>query len=223
MYWLPVRGKLMENTIKVLLADDHDMVRSGIANLLEENGEIAVVCQATDGKEALNQFTSCSPDVVVLDISMPEMDGLETCKRILGLDPEAKILILSMFDEERYAVRALRVGALGYITKQAGSNELKEAVVSVFHRNRYISDSAKDRILNQLIDVHRDESLMDSLSDREMQVLTFIAKGKKPKEIAEDLSLSVKTIDNYRLHIMTKLGLKRNAELVLFAHDHGLV
>jgi two-component system, NarL family, invasion response regulator UvrY len=209
--------------IRAILADDHEVVRKGIRQVLEEKGDIQIISEAIDGLEAVSQYGIVKPDIVILDISMPVMDGLDAAKQILAADPTAKILIITMFPEEQYALRCLRAGVLGYITKNSSAEELYQAVVTVGHGHLYITAQGKDSLLIQLLNKNDRSGLLAGLSDRELQVLGFIAAGRKTKEIAESLNLGVKTVETYRARLVAKLNLHTTAELVLFAREHGLV
>jgi len=211
-----------QDVIKVLLVDDHDLVRSGLKKLLEEDPAIQVVAEATNGKEATEAYDASSPDVVMMDISMPDMDGLDASKEILKRHPDARIMVLTMHDEKMFAARLLRAGVLGYITKKSSAKILQEAVHAVYQHKNFLTETAKDTLLHQLVQRKESSDVLDSLSDREVQVLSLIARGNKPKEIAANLGISVKTADNYRAHIMQKLNLDTNADIVLFARDQGL-
>lgn len=209
--------------IRILLADDHALVRTGIKHLLEETGDMEVVAEAADGSEAVFEFQRVQPDVVILDISMPVMDGLDACKQIKNLDSNAKILVLSVHSEERYAMRLIHAGAMGYISKKVTSKELQEAIKTVAQGKIFLPPDIKDLILNQLLHPNGHLEPLESLSDRELQVFTLIAQGKKMRETAAILGLSEKTIDNYRSRVLVKLNLKRSVDIVAFAHEHNLV
>lgn len=208
--------------IKVLLADDHKLIRAGIKALLEDINDIQVVAEASNGVEAISAFVKHKPDVVILDISMPVMDGLEACKQLKKIDNGVKILILSVYTEKQYAPRVLMAGALGYINKQASQDELYAAVQCIANGQFYIAEDSKDIILASLLHRKGNGELLDTLSDRELQVLRLLSQGMGIKEIASDTGLSAKTIDNYRYRIMTKLNLNRTVELVIFAHQHKI-
>jgi len=208
--------------IKVLLADDHILIRAGLKALLEEKSDIHVVDEASNGVEAVSSFIKHKPDVVILDISMPVMDGLETCKQLKKIDSEAKILILSVYNEQQYATRALVSGASGYINKQASQEELYKAIRCVADGQFYLAEGNKDIILSKLLHMKGQHDLIDTLSDRELQVLRLLSQGKGIKEIASYLGLSIKTIDNYRYRVMTKLNLNRTVDLVIFARNHNI-
>jgi DNA-binding NarL/FixJ family response regulator len=153
---------------------------------------------------------------------MPVMDGLEACKQLKKMDPTVKILILTVYPEKEYATRVLTSGALGYVTKKASPEELHRAVRSVADNTIYISQDSKDIILSKLLNLKGNPDFLDTLSDREMQVLRLLGQGKGIKDIASELCLSPKTIDNYRYRILNKLDLKRTVDLVLFANQHKL-
>jgi two-component system invasion response regulator UvrY len=209
--------------IKAILADDHEVVRRGIKQVLEEKGEIKIIGEVTDGSQAIEQFEALQPDLIIMDISMPNVDGLEASKQILLKYPSAKILMLTMHSEEQYAVRTLRAGALGYITKNSKSEELYKAVKTVSQGQRYVSDQGKESIVTQLLNSRNNAGLLCKLSDRELQVLRLIAKGKKTRDIGDSLNLGIKTVETYRGRLMTKLNLHTIAELVLFAHENKLI
>ncbi len=209
--------------INVLLADDHSLVRTGIKVILERSPDIRVVGEASDGKETLDQYRAIHPDVGGLDISMPNMDGVETTKSLLDIDPRAQVLILTMFPERQYAVRALKAGALGYITKGTSTAELHNAVRSVAARKRFLSEEGIDAVTTRLLAGGPGASLIENLSDRELQVLCMIARGRRIVEIAEELGLGAKTVETYRGRLLRKLGLRNNADICRFAYDNALV
>lgn len=209
--------------IRILLADDHMLVRAGLKRVLEEAIDIEVIAEATNGKEAFNEFEKVRPDVAVVDISMPVLDGLDTCKQIRSSYPDARILILTVHPEEQYALRFFRAGALGYITKGSSARELYKAVRLVAKGQRYLSEESKQPILSQLLDRKNSLVSLENLSDREIQVLCLIARGSKMKEISTELNLSVKTVETYRSRILLKLYLRNNADITRFAIQNGLV
>lgn len=209
--------------IRVLLADDHSLVRTGIKRLLEECNSIQVVAEANDGEEATREYDRVSPDVAILDVLMPVMDGLDACKQIKKLHPEARILILTVHPEEQYAIRLFKAGALGYITKGTSTETLYTAVQSVAKGKRFLSEMGIEPVLLQLLNQEKCPAPLEVISDRELQVLCLMARGKKRKEIAIALHLGVKTIETYRSRILSKLHLKSNADLILFARENGLI
>jgi two-component system, NarL family, invasion response regulator UvrY len=207
--------------IRVLLVDDHELVRDGIRHLLEEASDIQVAGQAANGSEAIREYKRALPDVVLLDISMPVMDGLDACKQLKAQHPEAKILILTVHPEEQYAMRLLNAGALGYLTKRVSALELQKAVREVAQGHISVPEASKSVIMAQMFQTKG--NLQGALADREVQVFNLLAQGKKLREIAQDLSISLKTVENYRYRILTKLNLNRTVDLVAFAYRHNLV
>ena len=210
------------SAIKVLLTDDHLLVRSGIKNILEQASDIKVVAEASNGQEAITAVKLQRPDVVLLDIQMPVMDGIDTCKQLKKTWPDIKILMLTVHEEELYALRLIEAGALGYITKRADIDELHKAVRLVSKGSMYLSDQCKDQIIYQLLQKKGKTDILGALSDREIQVFYLIVQGKKSKDIANDLGLSIKTVANHRYHILQKLNLERTVDLISFAHRHNL-
>ena len=209
--------------INVLIADDHSLVRQGLKRLLEEDADIHVVAEAADGLEAVREYERVRPDVAVLDIGMPHRDGLETIKRLLSVDPDAHILVLTMYPEEQFAVRTLKAGALGYITKGNSTAELHRAVRTVRYGRRYLSDQGVNAVSLQLLANRSEKTPVGSLSNRELQVLCLIARGYKSSKISVELGLSTKTIETYRARLMQKLCLQSDAEICRFAFDNKLV
>lgn len=209
--------------IKVLLADDHTLVRAGIKSILEQSPDIQVIAEASSGLEAIEQYKTIHPDVVVLDISMPEMDGLETVKYLKTADPTARILILTMHPERQYAVRLLKAGVLGYITKGTSTRQLHQAVQSVAQGRRFLLEEGIDAVTARVLAHGSGENLLETLSDRELQVLCLIARGYKVKEVATELGVGRKTIETYRSRILEKLSLRNDVEVCRFAIEHGIV
>jgi len=208
--------------LKIFIADDHAVVRRGLRQILAETCDMAVTGEATSGLEVLDKVMGDEYDVVVLDISMPGRSGLDTLKQLKSQKPKLPVLILSMHPEEQYAVRVLRAGASGYLTKESAPDELVEAIRKVSHGGRYITSSLADKLV---FDLSRktEKPLHETLSDREYQVLCLIASGKTAKQIAEELCLSVKTVSTYRARILEKMGMKSNAELTHYAIRNRLV
>jgi len=209
--------------IKVSIADDHRIVREGLRRILAEAPDIKVMDEAGDGREIIEKIRSNRPDVVLMDISMPDMDGLDATKQIHALFPELPILILTVHSARQYASRILRAGARGYLNKQAAPEELIDAVRKVFAGRRYLSPEVSEELALQLIGEGADFSPVESLSDRELQILCLIAKGRKATEIAEELCLSIKTVNTYRARVLYKLHLRNNADLTRFAIKNNLI
>jgi DNA-binding NarL/FixJ family response regulator len=209
--------------IKVLLADDHSIVRAGLRRLVEESGDMVVVAEAADGREAIQQAHKTMPDVAVIDISMPGMDGLEVVSQLRSYYAKLPILILTMHEEEQYVIRAIGAGAMGYITKRSAPEQLVKAIRKVHAGGRYLTEEAAESLALRAATGVRGESLLDTLSNREIQVLRSLALGKTTREIAEAYHISIKTVDTYRLRLLQKLNLRNNAELTRFAIQNRLV
>ncbi|HOJ75573.1 MAG TPA: response regulator transcription factor [Phycisphaerae bacterium] len=209
--------------IKILIADDHQLVRVGIRRLLEDEKDFKVIGEAADGKEAVELAKKLNPDVILMDVAMPGMDGMEATKRLVKKrkDP-AKVVILTMHADEHSAARLLRMGASGYVVKDAAPAELAEAIRTVNDGKRFVSATLREALALRVVDGLGDEP-MDLLTDREFQVLGRLASGATNREIAAELNVSVKTIDAHRLNLLAKLGLRNNAELTKFAMRHGVV
>lgn len=207
-------------TTKILLADDHTIVRQGLKLILSAHSDLEVVGEAANGKEAVELTSKLKPDLVVMDVAMPELNGIEATRRMVEANSRIKILVLSMHKEAVYVREILRAGARGYILKDAIDSELVSAVRSVAKGDGYISPAVSGALLN---DYRKDVTdPLDLLSNREREVLGLISEGKTNKEIANKLNLSVYTIDSHRGKIMEKLNLHNTGELVRFAIKHGL-
>ena len=209
--------------IKVLLADDHGIVREGLRRIVEESGDMEVVAEAADGRDALRQVDTAVPDVAVVDISMPGIDGLEVVGRLKDSHPGLPVLILTMHEEAQYIVRAIEAGAMGYLTKQSAPEQLVTAIRKVFQGQRYMTDEATEALALRIARGSRDKTPLDSLSMRELQVLRRLAMGHTNREIAQAYSLSIKTVDTYRSRLLKKLDLRNNAELIRFAIQNNLI
>lgn len=208
--------------IKILIADDHPIVRKGLKQILAETPNIIVAGEANNGAEVLKKVLKNEYDMVLLDISMPGRDGIDTLKELKDLKPNLPVLILSIHSEDQYAMRVLRAGAYGYLTKESAPEELISAIRTVSLGRKYISPSVAEQLVFNL-DNNAEKRPHDKLSDREYQVMHMIASGKTVKEISEDLSLSVKTISTYRARILEKMKMKNIAELIRYAIKNGLV
>lgn len=207
--------------IRVLVVDDHAIVRQGLRRILEEAVGVKFGGEAVNGVEALKMIRTEKWDVVLLDISMPEKNGIDTLKQIMDGNKAARVLILSMYPEDQYAVRLMKAGASGYLTKDAAPERLVEAIHNVFAGRKHISSTLAELLLMEC-GVDSGKPPHEILSDREYQVLRLIGSGKKVSEIAEMLLLSVKTISTYRTHILEKMQLKNNAELTYYVMQNGL-
>lgn len=209
--------------IKVLLADDHSIVRAGLRRIVEESGDMEVIAEAADGREALRLVRETSPDVAVIDISMPGLDGLEVVSQLHGQCPDLPILILTMHEEGQYVVRAIQAGAMGYMTKQSAPEQLLKAIRKIFEGSRYLTDEAAEALALRVARGSGEQSPLDSLSMRELQVLRRLAMGHTNREIAGAYSISIKTVDTYRSRLLKKLNLRNNAEMSRFAIQNRLI
>lgn len=209
--------------IKVLLADDHSIVRAGLRRIVEESGDMVVIAEAADGREAIEQIEANRPDVAVIDISMPGLDGLEVISRLGIRYPDLPVLVLTMHEEGQYVVRAVEAGAKGYVTKQSAPEQLVAAIRKVLSGSRYLTDEAAEALALRVAKGGKGQSLLDSLSMRELQVLRRLALGNTNREIAEAYGISVKTVDTYRSRLLKKLNLRNNAELSRFAIQNHLI
>ena len=207
--------------IRVLVADDHAVVRRGVVQILDEAPDMMAAGQASSGREVLQRVQAEDFDVVLLDIAMPEGSGLEVLHQLRTLEPGLQVLILSMYPERQYAVRALKAGAAGYLTKESAPDELVAAIRRVAIGGKYISQSLAEELAVGLAG-EASEKPIDSLSNREYQVMRLLASGKTVSEIAEELSLSAKTVSTYRARILDKLNLRNTAEIVRYAFENEL-
>jgi DNA-binding NarL/FixJ family response regulator len=208
--------------IRVLIADDHAVVRQGLKQILSEQPDMKVFGEASTIPELLNHVHKDKWDVVVLDINMPGRGGLDGLKQLREDQPKLPVLILSMHPEDQFAVRALKAGASGYLTKDSAPGELLQAIRKVLTGRKYISPTLAEKLAADL-QTDSARALHEALSDREFQILGLIASGKSVTEIAKKLSLSVKTISTYRTRILEKTKMKTNAELIHYAVKHNLV
>ena len=222
-----------EPPTRVLLVDDHDILRQGLVLLLTMRPDIQVVGEARTGKEALEMALALQPDVVVMDISMPDMDGLHACYRIRQQLPETQVLILTMHESEEYFLQALRMGAAGYLVKKAAPHELQDAVQAVAHGGVFLYPGLARALVRAYIttpssslNTPQSEELprpLRLLTPRELEVLTLVAEGYTNQEIADHLSISIKTVQAHRANLMDKLELRDITHLVRFAIYHGLI
>jgi DNA-binding NarL/FixJ family response regulator len=215
-----------EKKIRVLLADDHALVRQGFRRILEDEPGITVVGEASTGLQAVHQAKELKPDVVVMDLSMPDLGGLEASAEILKELPETKILILSMYSNDAYVRKAFEIGAKGYILKNAIEVDLTRAVTALAEGGAYMSPEISHVVIESLKTgsfEDRSQDPYERLTLREKEVLQLIAQGKSNKEIAALLNISVNTVAVHRAHVMEALGLHRTAEIVLYAVKRGLI
>jgi two-component system, NarL family, invasion response regulator UvrY len=209
------------NKIKVLIADDHVVVREGLAQLLSKTNDIVVACEAGNGQQVLEKVSSVELDIVLLDISMPGKPSLETLKEIKLNYPKLPVLVLSMYSEDRFAVRYLKAGASGYLTKESAGDQLVQAIRKVNEGFKFISPQLTEKLAFSVFD--SDKPPHETLSDREFQVMCLLASGKTVSEIAKELFVSPNTISTHRVRILEKMKIKNNAQLTLYALQNGLV
>ncbi|MBI2296077.1 MAG: response regulator transcription factor [Betaproteobacteria bacterium] len=208
--------------IRVLLADDHTIVRAGLKEILADTGDITVAGEAINGQEVLARIREHDYDVAVLDLSMPGRSGIELIRQVKGEKPRLRILVLSMHSEEQYAVRALKAGASGYLTKESAADQLVAAIRRIAAGGAYVSPETAERLA---LDANRatDAPPHTLLSDREFQVFQLLVNGRSVSEIAARLSLSVKTVSTHKTRIMQKMKLANPAELIRYALEHKLL
>ena len=208
--------------IKVLIADDHPIVRQGMRQILSDIPDMEVAGEAVNGQEALDQVRSGGWDVLVLDITMPDRSGFDILKDLKLEQPHLPVLVLSIHAEEQLAVRVLKAGAAGYLTKENAPGELVKAIRKVVSGGKYISRGLAERLAFDL-DMDSARPRHETLSDREFQVMQLMASGKTLTEVAEELSLSTKTVSTYRTRLLEKMNFKTNAEIIRYAIENGLI
>lgn len=209
--------------INVVIADDHPLIREGIQKVVNGTTDLKVVGEAENGNELLDILEKEKPNILVLDITMPGRSGLELLKHINSLYPDLPVLILSIHSEERFAIRALKAGAYGYLTKTSISEELIKAIRKITtEKRKYITSEVAEQLASQ-VDINKDNPIHEELSDREFQVLCMIAKGMKVKDIAQELSLSPQTIHTYRTRIKEKMNVSSNVEMTRYTIENNLI
>jgi two-component system response regulator NreC len=219
-------GEAARGKIRVLLADDHTILRAGLKIMLNIQPDIEVIGEASDGKQAIAEAQRLAPDVILMDITMPECNGIEATRQVKRLLPETRVLVLTMHENEEYLFQVLRAGASGYILKEAADTELISAIRSVYAGRFYLSPSAQSLMIGDYLLRVRTGEERDSysaLTEREREILKLVAEGYTNNQIAEQLFISPKTVDTHRTHIMDKLNLHSRAELVKYAMRRGLL
>lgn len=213
----------MARPIRVLIVDDHAIVREGVCSLLARHKDIQVIGQAADGQHAIELAGQLSPDIILMDIQMFGMNGLEATREIHKRFPRARILVLTQYDNKEYVLPLLRAGAVGYIPKSARANELVNAIRTVYAEGAYLPPRITQTVVTSLSESSVTSAHTPPLTERESQVLGLVAEGLNSREIAERLNISVKTVDTHRANIMEKLGVHNTAELIKVAIQQGLV
>ena len=208
--------------MKILIADDHAIVREGVKQIVKTLPEVKQIDEASDGKEALSKLTKTNYDLAILDISMPEMTGLDVLQNLKNNNIQTRVLMLSFHPQEQYAVRAFKLGASGYLSKDSAFDELAMAIRKISQGGKYVSAAFAEKLLfNEVSSINM--ALHESLSEREFQVMIMLAKGRSVTEIATEIFISDKTVATYRARIMEKMQMKKNAELTIYALRNKLI
>lgn len=208
--------------MKILIADDHAIVREGVKQIVKTLPEVKQIDEVSNGKDALQKLTKTHYDVAILDISMPEMSGLDLLQHLKNNNIETRVLILSFHPQEQYAVRAFKLGASGYLSKDSAFEELANAIRKIAAGGKYVSLAFAEKLLfNEVSSTN--QQLHESLSEREFQVMIMLAKGRSVTEIAAEIFISDKTVATYRTRIMEKMQMKKNAELTIYALRNKLI
>lgn len=213
------------SVIQIVVADDHAILRAGLNSLLSAQEDMEVVAEAVNGEDAIDKAAQYKPNILLLDLSMPKVPGLKAIEQVLAVSPKTRILVLTMHDDQAYLRSVLAAGGSGYLVKRAADTELLAAIRTVHQGRSYIDVALGDGVLQDVIDTdgHQPAESLSVLSDRERQVLELVALGYTHKEVAGQLSVSVKTVETYRGRLADKLGLRSRAELVRYAIDAGLL
>lgn len=208
--------------IRILIADDHAIVREGLKQIISETPDMVVADEAETGNEVIQKVLRNKFDIIILDITMPGMNVIDVLKQLKRQIQNVRVLILSMHPEEQYAVRVLKAGASGYLTKESAPDDLVRAIRKVARGEKYVSSTLGEKLVDAL-DVNHEKPLHETLSDREYQILCMLASGKTIKTIADNLFISDKTVSTYRYRVLRKMGMSSNAELIRYAIRHFLV
>ncbi len=212
--------------IRVLICDDHTILREGIRLLLNSQPDMEVVAEAVDGREAVDKAREFKPDVILMDIAMPLLNGLEATKQIRRDQPAARVLVLTMYESDEYVAQMLEAGAAGYVLKKVAGSELVYAIRAVYQGEAFLYPSITKRLVEDYlrrVESGQERDTFNGLTDREREVLQLIAEGHTNKEIADLLNLSVRTVQNHRAHIMEKLGMHDRGELIKYAIQKGII
>ena len=213
-------------TLRILLADDHTVVRSGLRALLERQNNFEIVGEAQNGRETVSLCASLQPDVVVMDVGMPLLNGIEATKALLKQSPSTGVVILSMHSDESYVMRSLQAGARAYLLKDSAPSDLLSAIEAVSHGKSFFSSAIRHLLAEDYVRVLRQKGAVDSyelLTMREREILQLLAEGKTNKEVASSLNISLYTVETHRSNILEKLGIHSPAELILYAVRKGII
>ena len=208
--------------ITVLLIDDHELVRVGIRRLLEDSGEIEIVGESESGEDGIKLAQELNPNIILMDVNMPGIGGVEACRRILARNPDQRLIVLTAHNEQTFPKRMLEIGAKGYLTKECGMDEMFLAIKTVLKGNAYIATSIAQQLALSLLPGNNPNPV-DSLSRREFQVMLMISHGLSNSEISQKLCLSPKTVSTYRLRVLEKLGAQNEVDLIKVAVEQGMV
>ena len=211
-------------TINILIADDHQLFREGLINLLADSSEIEIVAHAEDGKDAVEKAIIYNPDIVIMDIGMPVLTGIEATALLKSKRPNIKVIALSMHSDKHYVKSALEAGATGYLFKNCTYSQLIEAIETVNAGKKYLSEKITEVLIDDYLDkADSVDNALENLTEREMDVLKHIAEGKSTREISEQLFVSVKTVGTHKQHILKKLNLKTNVDIIKYALKIGII
>ncbi len=208
--------------VRIFVADDHSLIREGIRKILAAASDMTIVGEAGDSHSILDGLTTLTPDILLLDISLADKSGIDLLADIQPQFPSVKVLMLTMYPERLFAIRSLRAGAKGYLTKESAAEELITAIRQVAHGGHYITPAIADQMADLLADPDKRAASIEALSDREIEVLRMIGSGKKVSDIAKDLSITVSTVHTYRRRLLEKLHLRSTSDLIRFALEKGL-
>ena len=209
--------------INIILCDDHEIVRKGLRQLLQEQPGFLVLADVDSGEALLKELRKTQPDVIILDISLPGRSGLEVLKQIKALYPKMKVLVLSMYPEDQFAIRLIKAGASGYLHKDSPPSELSEAVQTIAAGGKFVSEKMMSLLFNEVAASRKDNPHHNELSDRELEVMLALAQGKKVSHIADAMALSVKTVSTYKKRIMEKMRMESIAEITRYVDEHHLL
>ena len=211
-----------EKIVRIVIADDHAFLREGIKKTIQDEMDMKIVGEASNANDALDIIRELNPDIVIMDISMPGKSGLDVLKDLKSLKKKSRILILSMHPEDRFAIRALKAGAFGYLTKESAPDELVKAIRTVLSGRKYVSKALAEKLVD-ILSEDSDKLPHEQLSDREYEVFIKISSGKKAVDIAAELSISIHTVNTYRARILEKLSMNSNVELTQYAMHNNLI